>query len=411
MNEMRSLSILRNDLCVSASAILFSVLAVSAAEMKTVDGIEAPAVRYVPVHQAARELMLTEPAYKTKKPLYISLELGDDIDSIISGAVDQSQEGASGYDLLYIDSDNDNDLTDEKPISMEKSAGNNAIKCMAPVTVRYLDGRERSINVNIMIYQVGSRWQYGWRVSQHLEGKVKLGGADDVLIGLYDTASQRKSSNGCFNDFGLDKLGVDANGDGKIDEKTETTLLSKIFGYNGKLWQIEISSSAGQIDVVPSSLAAGKLKLHLEYAKSGVISDGVIQLVESKGYIFTYDLSGAMGIMVPEGTYSCSMPQFSVNDSSGAVWNASFSLDKNASLVVKHDATAEYKFGSPVRIEPLISGNMKPGGRLTVQHKIVGTAGEQYQYIMKAGSQRVAPLVKITDASQKLLSEGKMGFG
>ena len=60
-----------------------------------------------------RELLSKEPEYKSARPLYSAVELGDAKDRFITLVVDESKGSGSGYDTLYVDANNNGDLTDD----------------------------------------------------------------------------------------------------------------------------------------------------------------------------------------------------------------------------------------------------------------------------------------------------------
>jgi hypothetical protein len=415
--------------------IVIGALALSpdlpAAQMHTADG-GAPfrlGWREAPLSSSPFEKFTAEPIYKSDHVLYMALRLGNGDDGIITGVLDESQGSGKGYDTLYLDANNNGDLTDDSVIKPRvERAGSATSLNIEPldVLVKYAGATQRTLRVKLEIrkgtQQKGETgdisWSVGYQLEQHLEGKINIGDRKDVLIGIFDSSRDQHESNGCFDDYGVDRIRIDLNGDGKLDAKTEDFPLSRAINVDGKLWQVELSSAVSDMDLKPCSLPAGKIQYGFTLAKKARVDSGSIEIFSDEGYGFVCALPGRNGFTVPEGTYRISSGSVVLVDGAGKKWSALFAGRKEGalfthvakSLIVKNAESTTIALGGPFKMGLTCKGSLTPGCEVCIEPVLVGAAGEVYENIALTGT-RMTPHVKIIDAEKIVLAESNMDYG
>jgi hypothetical protein len=61
-----------------------------------------------------------EPKYKSKQPLYFKIAFPQKEKATMLGVLDESQGDRTGYDIVHLDSNMDNDLANEKPKKLQR---------------------------------------------------------------------------------------------------------------------------------------------------------------------------------------------------------------------------------------------------------------------------------------------------
>jgi hypothetical protein len=410
---------------VCAGALLpFLVAALPAAECRLVDGGlgNSEQYGYGGASDSPREVLAKEPEYKSDKPVYLTLELGNAKDRFVTGVLDESGGTGTGYETLILDANHNHDLTDDTPMKASPGKQRNPRELMLrfgplPVTVRYHDGTERALKVSLSLrgyrYSRGEEqisWGVGYQVAQHIEGEADFGGKK-VRLAIYDAVpegTRSENGNGCFDDYGMDRLRVDLNGDGALDEETEDFPLSKVFPYDGKLWNIEVDSFGKQITVRPSQLPTGRVALKSAFSPGSRIESGHLEFSSHQGCAFSYDLGRPGALLVPAGRYRLGNGSLTLKDAKETEWEVAFALPK--ALSVAAGQSVSLAVGQPVKLQPVVEGRPVPGGQVSVSHKLTGAGGEVYSSVSPANG-RKPPVVTIADAEGVRVGGGPMTYG
>jgi hypothetical protein len=363
------------------------------------------------VSDAAPEMLLGEPKYKST-PRYIALGKGDDLDCIITCALDESGGPNTGYDTIYIDQNNNGDLTDDPAVTCEKSEKGSTRTLLVPsvpILVRYFSGDEIDIKFRLRITTSKRNEKTYWGVTcdtiQHLQGKMTIDGKD-VLIGLYDVGARGRAPNASFIDFGVDTVRIDRNGNGILEEK-ESALLCKIFSYNDKLWAFN-AATTDDITITPSKLPATKLSITLDFTKTKPKRWKAI-LSGNTGFTAPITLPTKVSILVPDGSYTIKAADMPFAGPTGLVWQADISTPKPIKVSGGNQALV---FGGPLKLTPSYrSSSVRAGQSLRIEQTVTGIAGEQYSDIRPINRGRVAPYVKLFNKKNVILAEGKMEYG
>ncbi len=376
----------------------------------------------LPVESWPHEVLTREPRYASKNPRYITLELGNAKDRFITAVLDESKGTNKGYDTLYVDTNNNGDLTDDaRPVITVQKQGPMLMLNAAsvPVTVRYHDGATRKLNVNIegRAYSMGreTHWMLSYTLASRLKGQVDFGGKK-VLLAICDASRDQYPGNGCFDDFRVDRLRIDQNGDGKLVPAEEIPL-SNVVSYGGKLWNLSVDSAGARVFATPCEKPTGRVAPRSSFAAgTRVLAGSTFTMESNTGRAFACSLSTAGAGLVPAGEYRLGGGQLKLADKAGTKWEATFSLNRRPVTVAAGNKPTVLKLGAPIRVEPVIqsqSSVARPGEQLSVSYRLIGAGNEVYaQNIHPVNIARPPPpTVVVTDAAGARVAGGKMEYG
>lgn len=199
---------------------------------------EEPKAPETPKPAVDLEELKAEPEYRSEKPLYGVLELGTGEDRKITVVID---EPAEGEPRMFIDRNNDEDLTNDGPGTWDSGE--------KPVF--------RLDKVEIQVPYDGATAPYlfkFYRMPDRL-GNAVLFFRDSCREGVIESAGHRcaiavldENSNGCFDDLDSDTLLIDLNEDGVLEgspDSAEFHPAAKPFNVHGKVWEIASLSPDG----------------------------------------------------------------------------------------------------------------------------------------------------------------------
>lgn len=400
--------------CLAGLGAVLATASLSAVEFQPAEGgLKSEDATWARATRQPARVLVKEPQYKSgsRALAYVTMAIGDSVDSLICGALDGSSANAT--DTLYLDANNNGDLTDDGVFPLKKSNPSpGGVLRSDPVKVlaKYFSGMERNVRVILCVSPVQDERGnlerfYGWTMADHMEGRIDIG-KTSVLVGLYDAPGERKGPNGCFGDMGIDHLRIDLNRDGKLDDPAEDFILSKVFGFDGKLWNIRTDSEAGDISVSPCELLTGNILVKVQLTQ-GRLTRGTARITASEGYQFACELVKGQTVLVPEGAYRLASTDCVATDAAGQTWSFGFG-SKNSIVVSAASTTAT--IGAPIKVEPQLSGILKRGKTITVSTRITGASGEEYTAFACNGQPRT-PHVRITNGQGTAVSEGDMRYG
>jgi hypothetical protein len=375
---------------------------------------------------APRALLSKEPDYKSA-PVYFSLDLGNGRNRFITLALDESGGPGTGYDTLYVDANNDGDLTDYPPVKLEvRNQGPQFSQMTAPdpipLTVRYDDGASRAIaarvNISVNRFNVNQRfWSLNCQPTQHVEGKVAFGDKQ-VLVGIYNASAPNLSGNWCFDNYGLDRLRIDTKGEGKLD-RAEEMPLSRVIAFEGKLWDFEVNSAATRVSVKPCDLPSAPLAIAAAFNKDATLVDGKVELANHAGIALACRLGGGAPAIVPVGKYWIAAASMTLEDATNRRWDAESTCPRAVEVVPETGATVT--FGRPLTLQVevanagpfVVAGETnlyKLGDQIRVSHSLAGPQGERYTSLGLQG-ERKPPDVRILDSEGIEVASGSMEYG
>lgn len=373
--------------------------------------------RKVEIGPAPAETGLREPELISRKPLYLGVELGSGPDRMVSGILDESRGDGTGYDTVRLDANNNNDLTDD-PVLRPGILREGPITALElepiAVTVRYAGGTSRVMKVKLELRGSpasdgsGLDWSVGYHLDQHLEGLLDLGGGRTVRIAIFDSAHRDRPSNGCFSDWGVDRIRVDLDGDEALHATGEESPLSRVLRVHGALWTLALDDAGMKAEVKPFVGDTGFLAFDVH--STGVVGGvkGRLDVVSDAGFGFGIPLGGDGVFQVPVATYRLARGQLSARDRDGREWTALLSLDK--ALDVGKGVTNRLTLGAPLSLGIATQGRAQRGKDLCIEPVIRGAAGEGYENVAVAGS-RMTPQTRILGSEDIVVAQGPMNYG
>jgi hypothetical protein len=370
---------------------------------------------HIEISESRPEWRVRERRWASKRPLYMQLRLGDS-GTAIPCTVDESGGSGTGYNAIYVDTDGDGDLSDEaahRP-AREQAGRTTALRSEpVRVVVSYADGNRRKLGVRIAVsgFRDPTRDRTAWsaqcRVADSLSGTVAIGARHALKIALFDRSSEGHEMNACFNDYGVDRLQIDLDGDGRLDPEREEFPLSRVVAVDGQLWEFVTDAAATRVVARPCERPTGRLRLTVESSGDEPMQ-GNVDLISEAGFAFTYRLPDMEAMVVPESEYRLSRGSLRMVDGAQRVWIASFS--RSNSVAVARNGESALRLGSPYRVVPETEGDFKLGDSACITAHLFGAAGEEYLNVAPR-QMRMKPAVHIEDAVEIAVAQGNMDYG
>jgi len=405
------------------AGLLVLAAAVRAAELRPAPG----AARYrlgwqlVTVSRHAPVPLALEPSYKSADPEYLAIRLGNGANSIVTAVLDESGGTGAGYDTLYVDTNNNGDLTDDpvlRPTVRRSGATRALLADPFDLDIEYADGSRVQFQARLEMRAYETRrpktlyWSIGCHLTEHMEGEVSIGSRKAMRVGLYDSTDGRIMSNGCFADYGVDRIRLDLDGDGKLAGDAENLPLSKVLVLDGKLWQLETVSSGRRLEIKECKLPTGMLAFRFRLQKGMSLDDCFIELTSrTHGYAFGFPMTEDERFELPEGSYRVARANVALPGPKGGRWLATFSMREPVTVRRGREGTVTVgPVGPPLRVGPKVRGRLRLGRTVCIMPQITGVGGERYENIAPADV-RMAPTLKIVDANEVVVLQAAMEYG
>ncbi len=210
----------------------------------------------IPLQPTPLEPLRAEPRYRCVQPLYGALRLGDGEDTLVTVVVDEDPDGKESR--LYVDRNNDEDLTNDGDGAWEKSNAD-AWHAGASVQVPYRQPGggevEREYHVRFWRFKTRLRDAVFFTRETHVAGTLVLGGRSFPFALLDDNGDGR------FDDLEKGALLIDRNGDGVLprdSSSAEHYATHEPFELGGRGWRLVSVTADGlearfepAADVVP----------------------------------------------------------------------------------------------------------------------------------------------------------------
>jgi hypothetical protein len=256
-------------------------------------------------------------------------------------------------------------------------------------------------------------WAAGYSVESHLEGRLGIGARTNMLVGVYDCSpvKGKPGSNGRFNDYCIDRLRLDLDGDGRLNRRTEDFPLSRVITVDDRIWKLELDPGGYDLRLQPCSLPLGRLKPEGNWVADGALEWAKTELVNTnRGWAFRRELQPGRVLSLPAGRYSITAGRLRARSRGwrSRSWEALFSVAGPITLTA--DRETALRLGAPFRLEPQVDGKPLPGEKLSIIPQITGAGGEEYHEAAPA-RRRMLPSVRITDSLGVVVSKGNMEYG
>ena len=348
-----------------------------------------------------KERLAAEPDYTSERPMYGAIDLGNGTDTTFTIALDESTGTEGGYDRLYFDTNNNEDLTDDPDVLVEKLEGK---RPKAPAVEALLDDAEPGRPHHLEIVVCGTREKPHLHVQAigFRHGTLTLGRSS------YRAALVDVNDNGRFDDpFTLgtkslelgDLLLLDLNADGRFVE-AEACALGKTLSTQERCWDLAVPADGSYISLAAHPGPAGTIS-----SRNGFFS-GI--LMGPLGAVTLH--AGADRIEVPAGTYRCMLGNLERRDEAGEVWQ----IRSRAESTFKQFNVPEAEITPVPCGEPLILTALatKNGQRYSFGLDLRGHGDEAYYpRIWREGHPIVPPRLIIRDMQGKVVAQEKFRYG
>ena len=357
-----------------------------------------------------RETLVAEPVYFSKRPLYGEIRLGDSEDRSYTIVIDESKGTRSGYDTLYIDANNNEDLTDDPKISGKAlDDGNRTEFPSIEVTVSG-GGQNYPYRLTPTIYSY-QQTMVQWSPSGYCEGELRFGDKtykialfDFTCNGLFNDAYQQFRGTGPIYAFG-DTMVMDLDGDGTFqkpyEETREVYYVGKYVSFGNTCYEMQIEPNGRKITVRQTDVPCG----YIVTAKNG----GSAELIGTDGAI---RLNGpGSRAKVPAGEYRLAACNFEGKDENGAVWRiVGRGMWSQPPVQVNPNEKTSLMLGPPLKAT--VTTN-KSGDSFAFALSIAGQGGETYSAgsFQQAGRPVPPPRLEIRNDKGEVVVRGNFQYG
>jgi hypothetical protein len=375
----------------------------------------------------AAERLSGEPKYRSKTPIYAVAEFATGSDSKYTMVFDESKGTGRGYDVLYFDRNNNEDLRDDPPIAGQIQRRNYVAAVFGPfeAMVNYSD-RTASLYFSVE-YII-----YGEQVIHHTRGPIRNMRVRLQNIGWYtglvSFGDARRlialidyNGNGLFNDCfrrssghlgeaerflyaNGDEILIDANGDGRFEggymSNRELYPYGKYIQSDGNWYSLKILDHGGSVEVKGPHLELGTVKVRglPESCLLELLSDeGILKIVGSKEEF-----------QVPAGTYQL----YALTLSSGEWQCQARGKVSGSKFHVREGGVVALPFGPPIRVNVQSSRHrLRAGQTVNLGLSISGQAGEVYINVIRNGRRPSAPTFSAIDETGRIVATGTFRYG
>jgi len=371
---------------------------------------------YVRMSLKPRETLVAEPIYFSKRPLYGEIQLGDSEDKSYAVVIDESKGTRSGYDTMYVDGNNNEDMTDDVKLVGKIIDAGSLIQTQFPpveVPVAY-GGKNYPYNLRPLVNAYSEEIAVQCRASGYCEGELRFGDKK-YKVALFDD-----TSNGLFNDkyetprgytrdgpiyAQGDTLAMDMNGDGAFEKKYQDTPemyhVGKYVSFGDKSYQLEIAPNGRTITVRETETPCGYVTSEQKGASIELISnDGALKVN-----------GGGSKSKVPVGEYRLAACSFDGKDDKGAAWRiAGRGLWGQTAIQVSPGENTTVKFGPPLKATVAVG---KRGDSFSFGLDITGQGGETYSArdFERNGGMIEAPRLEIRNEKGEVVARANFEYG
>lgn len=358
--------------------------------------------------EAPAEEDLQEPEYKSENPIYYAATFGDAEDDVFAFAIDESGGTGKGYNVVYVDGNNDNRLDPAKErFDFSLSSRGNDV----PIRIRLLvtaGGVTAPYHVNFSAFPYSDdkylleKIHVNLRNSSYYEGEaVLLGRRRKIAIADLD-------SNGLFNDVELavfegDRFFVDLNGKDAPERHSE---LVDSFPYGrytrieGVWYSIAASLDGSRVEIARVQPPLGKIEVPSRITEARLSSP--TQPLDMKF------VDGSDDAVV--GKYRVRSVRLLAEGEAFDGWalGGSF-LGREPELTVAESKSTRLKAGLPLKVEPQILVDEER--TLGIRLQITGAGGESYNWSPRPGGSSSRAGFEILDSSGQEIASGKFEYG
>ncbi len=352
------------------------------------------------------ERLRKQPAYRSRKPVYLSARVGTGADNLFTFVLDESRGVGRGYDLLYADTNNNEDLADERPI---RAIYLRDAFAFGPIPLHIeVNGKRQLYHAMVKMGQMGPS---ACRLNSacYTLGTMSLNGK------RYPVALVDENANGLFNEmpdlersdqFTGDLLLIDFNGNGQFDQEypvsDEVLAGAARFMLGGKLYRVQKRADGLAITVTPDNTPL--VEVRSDFAQFR------LSLINELGVLSVHATTGVA--QVPAGRYGVLSWVVQKRDESGRLWQVqggyNATMPKPPSLEVKPGAPVRFGLSSPLKAGVQVD---RIGEDYLFTLLFTTAAGEQISDLTVDDSRPPQPILRLLDADGKELAVLKFEYG
>ena len=349
-------------------------------------------------------LSIKEPNYNTKEPLYGEIKLGQGTDTIINVILDKSDSSLNEYDMLWVDTNNDEDLSNEKPIFLRPNPKQKNFKeATFSVFIEYKNIKDSPCKI---LFDVrpggGEKVFFTYTIISYYLGEVNIDNEPYQFI-LYDS-----NANGRYTDRGDHIL---------IGKKSEETTRDNEIRYNpvinlkNKLYSFELSESGTEIKLEPYTKPFGQLKPALNFPDFNAKIDYLEMYSPVSKNNINFRNPAATELKLPVDSYNRVRALFSLTDSNGKTLQ--LYIQNSNPVVIKNNETTEVNLGLPFNLTAQLGKTeYRRGEEVIITKNLTGASKETYQLLfLKAQEEAQRLKVVIEDEKGNLIEGVKPRFG
>lgn len=357
--------------------------------------------------EAPKESLAAEPEYKSS-PVYYAAVYGDAEDNVFTFAIDESGGSGTGYDTVYVDSNNDNRIDPDKErcaFSMSSVRREDPIRLKIEVT----SGGKKApywFNFTAFPYTDGKnpveKIHANLRNSSYYTGEAVFDGKT-LRVALADL-----NSNGLFNDpevdgtFKGDRFFIDLNDNDsfKDDRGWDASPGYPYGGYTkiaGRWYEIIASPDGSQVRIASAAPSLGLVEAPAVVASATLRS-------ESQPCTLDFSAGPASGIAGAYRVRSITLR--------GGFWQTTawFPEGSRPAVTIREGETVKLDgVGPPLRIEPTVSRG-EESGTLEIGLEVTGRAGEKYGW-PRGNGLGVKPGIKVRDEAGHVIFSVNLEYG
>lgn len=352
-----------------------------------------------------QEKLLQQPSYKSENLVYYTVCYGDAEDNIHTIVLDESGGTGQGYDLLYVDVNNDNQIDEKKEQwTLELGTTRQAV----PIRIKLLI----SAGGKIVPYYF-SFTAFPYTDEKHPEKKIHANARDSSCYtgeALFDDqrckiAIADLNSNGLFNDpeqelFRGDRFFVDLNSDGKFNSNDEKYPYGKYTLIKNKWYSITASPEGAQIEIIPASPKMGTVAAPDQMKSALLRSPWQTQQLD-----FVNGKASAIA-----GTYDLREVILSSEDTTGQTWECRGSFPSSVSQVtIAESKETTLSTVLPLEVEICPLKDTEPN-IVKLQLNITGMDGSSYRCPAPT-RERPKSGFEIQDAQGKIVFTADFEYG
>ncbi len=309
---------------------------------------------------------------------------------------------------LFVDTDGDNDLADEKPLAGKAQGSQVAFGTVelatpagAPVRVALQAYMDRGKPAKPRFLRMGGAGCFTGKVT--LAGKTyNVAVIDSNLNGRYTDTIEGKES---FS-RDIDAVVIDLNGDGQFAplsltiQPMEWMPLAKGVKVADAYYTVTVAADGSTIELAKADPGFGTLDLGASDVEIMAFSDFGFQRIQGGGKV-----------PLPAGKYMPIRVSLSRTDADGAKWTLrrSSGTDKLSQLRIEAGKTCVIKLGPPLVARTDVQQRDR---NVFIGLSLVGKAGTTYAAgATKNNKRQPAPTFEIIDGNEKVIHTGKFEYG